>query len=85
VLMMIVALAETPGRKLQETLGAEVGSLFLLAFAGFALYFFVQRAFTKFITFVLFALLVSVFIFTPQLVQSLGANGFDWLFGGLVN
>jgi hypothetical protein len=69
-----------PGEKLQQTLGGEIGSLFFLAVIFISLTLFWKRAFTAFIGFVLFAMLVSVFIFQPQLVSSLGSQGFRWLF-----
>lgn len=78
--MMVFWLAEGPGKKLQETLGSEIGALFFLAVIFISLTLFWKRAFTAFIGFALFAMLVSVFIFRPELVQSLGADGFSWLF-----
>jgi hypothetical protein len=77
-------LADSPGQKLQETVGAEIGSLFLLACMTISAWLFWQRQFTKFIGFILFAMLVSVFIFTPSLVQTLGTDAFYWLFEGLI-
>jgi hypothetical protein len=76
-LMMFVA---GPGKKLQEYLGNEIGSLFFLAVIFISLTLFWKRAFTAFIGFALFAMLVSVFIFQPQLVSTLGSDGFKWLF-----
>ncbi|MBA4493651.1 hypothetical protein ACFO25_04565 [Paenactinomyces guangxiensis] len=73
-------LADGPGKKLQETLGGEIGSLFFLVVIFVSLTLFWKRAFTAFIGFALFAMLVSVFIFQPQLIQSLGSDGFKWLF-----
>lgn len=73
-------LLEGPGKKLQETVGSEIGSLFFLIVIFVSLTLFWKRAFTAFIGFALFAMLVSVFIFRPELVQSLGADGFTWLF-----
>lgn len=73
-------LAEGPGKKLQETLGGEIGSLFFLAVIFISLTLFWKRAFTAFLGFALFAMLVSVFIFQPELVQKLGSDGFRWLF-----
>lgn len=77
---LLLMLADGPGKKLQESLGAEIGSLFFLAVIFISLTLFWKRAFTAFIGFALFAMLVSVFIFRPELVQSLGADGFTWLF-----
>lgn len=74
------ALVEGPGKKLQETLGGEIGALFFLAVIFISLTLFWKRAFTAFIGFALFAMLVSVFIFQPELVSSLGSDGFRWLF-----
>lgn len=77
---MVVVTALGPGEKLQQTVGSEIGSLFFLAIIVISLILFWKRAFTAFIGFALFAMLVSVFIFKPQLVQDLGTNGFRWLF-----
>lgn len=78
--LIVLALANGPGAKLQESVGEEIGSLFLLAVIGFSLMFFYKRQFTQFIGFILFAMLVSVFIFRPELIQSLGTDSFTWLF-----
>ncbi|WP_124726615.1 hypothetical protein [Staphylospora marina] len=80
MLTFLVWMAASPGQKLQEYLGSEIGSLFFLAVIFISLTMFWKRAFTAFIGFALFAMLVSVFIFQPELVSSLGADGFKWLF-----
>jgi hypothetical protein len=79
-LSTMMLLADTPGKKLQETLGGEIGSIFFLAVIFISLTLFWKRAFTAFIGFALFAMLVSVFIFQPEMVSSLGSDGFRWLF-----
>lgn len=73
-------LAEGPGGKLKETMGSELGSLFLLAVVFISLTMFYKRQFTAFIGFALFAMLVSVFVFQPELVETLGSDAFRWLF-----
>lgn len=77
---MLNPLIVGPGQKLQEALGGEIGSIFLLAVIVISLMLFWKRAFTAFIGFALFAMLVSVFIFKPQFIQSLGTDAFKWLF-----
>lgn len=77
---VFIALADGPGKKLQETLGGEIGALFFLAVIFISLTLFWKRAFTAFIGFALFAMLVSVFIFQPELISNLGSDGFRWLF-----
>lgn len=72
--------AETPAAKLLDGVGSEIGSLFLLACVGLSVWFFYQRAFTKFFGFLVFAMFVSVFVFKPEFVKTLGENGFSWLF-----
>jgi hypothetical protein len=72
--------AEGPGKKLQETLGGEIGSLFFLAVIFISLTLFWKRAFTAFLGFALFSMLVSVFIFKPNLIKDLGTTAFNWLF-----
>mgnify|MGYP001279530535 CR=1 FL=1 len=71
-----------PGAKLQEALGSEIGSLFLLAVTAISLWHFWQRNFTAFLGFALFALFVGVFIFSPEYVRELGTDAFRWLFVG---
>lgn len=71
---------ETPGRKLEQSLGGEIGSLFFLAVIFISLTLFWKRAFSAFIGFAMFAMLVSVFIFKPNLIKDLGTNAFQWLF-----
>jgi hypothetical protein len=69
-----------PGQKLQEAASKEVGALFFLVVIIVSLTLFWKRAFTAFIGFVLFAMVVSVFLFQPELIKSLGTDGFKWLF-----
>jgi hypothetical protein len=72
--------AEGPGKKLEATIGSEIGAIFLLIIIFVSVTLFWKRAFTAFLGFVLFAMLVSVFVFKPDLVQQMGQNGFQWLF-----
>jgi hypothetical protein len=76
----VLLLSLSPGKKLQETIGGEIGSLFFLAVVVISLILFWKRAFSAFIGFALFAMLVSIFIFQPQLITSMGSSGFRWLF-----
>ncbi|RAL27036.1 hypothetical protein [Thermoflavimicrobium daqui] len=69
-----------PGEKLQQVASQEIGALFFLVVIVVSLTLFWKRAFTAFIGFVLFAMVVSVFVFQPQLIKSLGTDGFKWLF-----
>lgn len=73
-------LASGPGQKLQEAVSTEIKAIFFLMIIFVTVTLFWKRAFSAFIGFALFAMLVSVFIFNPQLVTSLGSNGFSWLF-----
>ncbi|TCP68294.1 hypothetical protein [Baia soyae] len=77
---LAIFLADTPAAKLEKSLGAEIGSVFLLIVIFVSVTLFWKRAFTAFLGFALFAMFVSVFVFKPELVQSLGENGFSWLF-----
>jgi hypothetical protein len=76
----VLSFALSPGKKLQEAIGGEIGALFFLAVVIISLTLFWKRAFSAFIGFALFAMLVSIFIFQPQLITSLGTHGFKWLF-----
>ncbi|MBA4544555.1 hypothetical protein H1164_17130 [Thermoactinomyces daqus] len=82
--MKIFLDAAGPGEKLQSALGHEIGSLFLLVVIAFSLYYFWQRAFTKFLGFALFALAVSVLIFSPDFIKQFGIDLFHWLFDGWI-
>jgi hypothetical protein len=82
---VIFMLAQGPGQKLQETVGGEIGSLFLLVVTFLSLCMFWQRQFTKFIGFVLFAMVVSILIFTPEWVKTLGTDAFYWLFEDMIS
>jgi hypothetical protein len=73
-----------PAEKLQSALGHEIGSLFFLTVIAFSLYYFWQRAFTKFLGFALFALAVSVLIFSPDYIKQFGLELFHWLFDGWI-
>lgn len=75
-----VWLVAGPAEKLQQAAGKEIGALFLLAIIVISLMLFWKRAFSAFIGFALFAMLVSVFIFKPEIISSMGSNGFKWLF-----
>ncbi|MXQ55525.1 hypothetical protein [Shimazuella alba] len=72
--------AQGPGKKLEESLGNEIGAIFMLIVIFVSVTLFWKRAFTAFLGFVLFAMLVSVFVFRPDFVTQLGENGFQWLF-----
>jgi hypothetical protein len=72
--MMIFLLAETPATKLKDTLNGEIASLFLLVVMFWALHLFWKRRFTEFIGWALFAMLVGVFIYTPELIEELGTS-----------
>ncbi len=78
--ILIWLAAEGPGKKLESTIGSEIGAIFLLIIIFVSVTLFWKRAFTAFLGFVLFAMLVSVFVFKPDLVQQMGQNGFKWLF-----
>ncbi|MCH5585681.1 hypothetical protein MK805_12070 [Shimazuella sp. AN120528] len=72
--------ADGPGKKLEESMGSEIGAIFMLIIIFVSVTLFWKRAFTAFLGFVLFAMLVSVFVFKPEFVQQMGQNGFQWLF-----
>jgi hypothetical protein len=77
---LFIWLVDSPAKKLEQALGSEIGSIFFLIVIFVSVTLFWKRAFTAFIGFALFAMLVSVFVFQPELIKSLGTNGFKWLF-----
>lgn len=77
---MMLLTSVGPGEKLQESVGHEIGALFLLAVTAITLVMFWKRQFTAFIGFALFAMVIGVFIFQPELISQLGGDAFRWLF-----
>lgn len=69
------------GEKLQSELATQLGALFLLIIGVLAVFFLVKREFSKFIGFFVFALLVSVFVFAPDKIKTLGTTFWDKIFG----
>ncbi|SGO61215.1 Uncharacterised protein [Mycobacterium tuberculosis] len=79
---LAIYLATGPGERLFEGGSKEIGSLFLLGVVAVATYLFIKRAFTIFLGFAAFAMLVAVFVFSPDLITGLGEKGFKWIFEG---
>ncbi len=77
-----IYLAAGPGDRILEGGSKEIGSLFLLGIAAVAVYLFMKRAFTAFLGFSVFAMIVAVFVFSPETITGLGEKGFKWIFEG---
>ncbi len=82
---MVYLAADTPGERLLEGGGSELGKLFLLMVIGVSIFLFMKRAFTAFIGFALFAMVVSVFVFSPETITGMGEKGVKWIFGPWIN
>ncbi|MBB2483482.1 hypothetical protein H5P36_25410 [Bacillus sp. APMAM] len=70
------------GENIQEWFSTQIGALFLVIIGAVAIYFLVRREFSKFVGFGVFALIVSVFVFTPDVIKDLGSKMWSTVFGG---
>lgn len=64
--------APMPGANLWAWLSANVLGAFPVILAVISLYYLVRRAFTQFISFAIFALLVAVFVYSPDIIKAFG-------------
>lgn len=80
-----LVLAKGPGEKILEGGSKEIGALFLLGITVVAVYLFMKRAFTAFIGFALFAMVVALFVFSPETIADLGEKGTKWIFEDWIN
>ncbi|HER2025535.1 hypothetical protein LCL90_22900 [Bacillus infantis] len=69
------------GENIQEWFSAQIGALFLVIIGAVAIYFLVKREFSRFVGFALFAMVVGVFVFTPDSVKDLGSKLWETVFG----
>ena len=69
------------GENIQEWFSTQIGALFLVIIGAVAIYFLVKREFSKFVGFALFAMVVGVFVFTPDSVKDLGSKLWETVFG----
>ncbi|ALA55249.1 hypothetical protein CAY60_020790 [Shouchella clausii] len=70
------------GQNIQSWFSTQIGALFLVIIGAVAIYFLVKREFSRFVGFAVFALIVSVFVFMPQQVRTLGRTLWSTVFGG---
>ncbi|MCA1041999.1 hypothetical protein LCM00_21095 [Bacillus infantis] len=69
------------GENIQEWFSTQIGALFLVIIGAVAIYFLVKREFSKFVGFAVFAMVVGVFVFTPDSVKDLGSKLWETVFG----
>lgn len=70
------------GENIQTWFSTQIGALFLVIIGAVAIYFLVKREFSKFVGFAIFAMIVGVFVYTPDSVKDLGTNLWTQVFGG---
>jgi hypothetical protein len=70
------------GENIQAWFSTQIGSLFMVIIGAVAIYFLVKREFSKFVGFAIFAMIVGVFVFTPDAVKNLGSRLWATVFGG---
>ena len=67
-----------PGKKAGTWLTENLQALFIPAIVGFAILFLIKRQVVAFIGFLVFALIVSVFVFSPETVTTRGKEVGGW-------
>lgn len=70
------------GQNIQNWFSTQVGALFMVIIGAIAIYFLVKREFSRFVGFAIFAMIVGVFVFTPESVKTLGTKLWATVFGG---
>lgn len=70
------------GENFQNWFATQVGAVFLVLIGAVAIYFLVRREFSRFVGFAVFAMIVGVFVFSPENVKNLGQSLWTTLFGG---
>ena len=68
------------GQNILEFVQINVGPLFLAVLIGVAIFFLIKREMTKFIGFLLVAILVAGFVFVPDTVRDILVNIFKFIF-----
>ena len=69
------------GENIQHWFSTQVGALFLVIIGAIAIYYLVKREFSNFVGFAIFAMIVGVFVFTPDFVKELGSKLWATVFG----
>lgn len=68
------------GQNIYEFVQTNVTPLFLAVLIGVAIYFLVKREATKFVSFVIIAIVVAGFVFVPEIVRDILVNIFKSIF-----
>ena len=69
------------GENIQNWFSVQIGALFLVIIGAVAIYFLIKREFSRFVGFAVFAMIVGVFVFTPDSVKDLGTKLWSTRFG----
>ncbi|WP_134704947.1 hypothetical protein [Ammoniphilus sp. YIM 78166] len=69
------------GENIQNWFSVQIGAVFMVVLGALAIVYLIRREFSKFIGFFVFALMVSVFVFFPESIKTLGKSVFDKVFG----
>jgi hypothetical protein len=70
------------GENIQHWFATQIGALFMVIIGAVSIYFLVKREFSRFVGFAIFAMIVGVFVFTPESVKDLGAKLWATVFRG---
>lgn len=68
------------GQNILEFVQINVAPIFLVVLACVAIYFLIKREMTKFIGFIIVAIVVSGFVFVPETVRDILVNIFKFIF-----
>jgi putative effector of murein hydrolase LrgA (UPF0299 family) len=71
-----------PGERIGQWITSNVGALFIPILAVVSIYYLAKRQFTQFISFAVFAVLVSLFVFAGDSFKDMAVNLSRWIIGG---
>lgn len=71
-----------PGERIGQWITSNVGALFIPVLAVVSIYYLAKRQFTQFISFAVFAVLVSLFVFAGDSFKDMAINLSRWIIGG---
>lgn len=69
-----MAAAPMPGQNLTNRIQQNITGAFPVVLAVVSLFYLVKRAFAAFIGFAVFAVIVAVFVYAPDLIRTFGTN-----------
>ncbi|MDF2630930.1 MAG: hypothetical protein K0R39_4761 [Symbiobacteriaceae bacterium] len=71
-----------PGERIGQWITSNVGALFIPILGVVSIYYLAKRQFTQFISFAVFAVIVSLFVFAGDSFKDMAVSLSRWIIGG---